>query len=136
MWSSDNDPNFFYSSDSGPSDKNANVIPANANDYDSDLSLLCPANDIDADFLTPSSNAEADDLLSLPKNNFYASQSIVCAPTTGQILKRSTNCPSLSLRKLCLNNEVDDFLLSTKPSWERHAMEMVGSTMWLHSEIH
>jgi hypothetical protein len=113
---SDNDSNLFYSSDYGPSDKNANVIPANANDYDSGLSFLCPANDVDADLLTPSPNAEADDLLALPKNDVHMSQSIVCAPTTGQILKGSTNCPSLSFRKLCLKHEVDDILPSTKPS--------------------
>jgi hypothetical protein len=43
---SDNDSNLFYSSNSCPSDGSANVIPANANYYDSGLLSLCPANDV------------------------------------------------------------------------------------------
>jgi len=133
---SDNDSNLFYSSDAGPSDKNADIIPVNANDYNSSSPSLCPANDIDADFLTPSSKVEADDSLSLHKNDVHASQSIFCAPTTGKMLKGSTNRPSLSFRKLCLKHKVDDILLSTKPSWERHATETVDNTTWLRREHH
>ena len=136
MTTSDNDSNFFYSSDSYPSDENADFVPANANDYDSGLPSLCPANDVDADLLTPSSNAKAENLLALPKNDVHASQSIVCAPATGQMLKGSTNRPSLSFRKLCLKHEVGDILLSTKPSWERHATGTVGNTTWLRGEHH
>ena len=52
------------------------------------------------------------------------------------MLKASINHPSLSFRKLCLKREVDDILLSTKPSWERHATETVGNTTWLCREHH
>ena len=51
---SDNDSNFCYSFHADLIDKNANLLPSNANDHDSNLSSLCPAKDIDTELLTTS----------------------------------------------------------------------------------
>ena len=53
---SDDDSNLLYYTDSDSIDENTNLLPSNANDYDFDLSPLFPANDVDTELLTPSSN--------------------------------------------------------------------------------
>ena len=73
---------------------------------------------------------------SLPNNYVQVSQSIICAPITGQQLTKAASRPVLPSRKLCLKHGFDDILLSTKPSWEQQATETVDHATWLLREHH
>ena len=211
---SNNDSNLHHSSDADLNDKNANLLPSNANDHNSDLSSLCPANDVETKLWTPSHKVwiyrlpfggnhtapmlprerNKSPLLALPNNDVQVSRFITYAPTAacrqGRFLKpvivqfsdstrerinkrereagmlqretaitlvnkgerastrdyastrdrlstrkeESASHPSLPSKKLCLEHEFDDILLSTKPSWRRHATEMVDNATWLLRE--